>query len=364
MEDHRLVVRPILNNPYARAFCNEFTDPSSKRPKYVFGTNDYAKSIADYIEVDGFVDDFTGDVSFLDKPIVAVTDLPESALVVSAVMLKLLVAEKRLAKYEFEFLDYYSFERYTDLPLRKPILWNGFAEDFATNRAKYNWMCDLLDDQMSKRQFYNIVNFLYSGDLGFMRGFSNREDEQYFEDFLELRDEGECFLDVGAFDGYTSKEFIKRCPEYRKIYVFEPGEENMLEAKSRLSGFENIEFLQFGLSDSNKLLFFSHGADGSSSTIVGQGDIEVQVKRLDDLDIEPATFIKMDVEGGESFVLEGAKNTILTTHPRLAVSAYHQAGDYWRIPEQIFNIRDDYSVYLRHYTEGLDETVIFFIPKK
>jgi hypothetical protein len=43
---------------------------------------------------------------------------------------------------------------------------------------------------------------------------------------------------------------------------------------------------------------------------------------------------------------------------------YHQASDLWRIPQEIFSIRDDYTIYLRHYTEGVTETVMFFMPKK
>ena len=72
----------------------------------------------------------------------------------------------------------------------------------------------------------------------------------------------------------------------------------------------------------------------------------------------------MDIEGAESFAIEGAKETILKCHPKLALSVYHKKDDFWKIPEQIFNIRKDYDIYLRHYTEGTDETVMYFIPKE
>ena len=71
----------------------------------------------------------------------------------------------------------------------------------------------------------------------------------------------------------------------------------------------------------------------------------------------------MDIEGAEGVAIDGAKNTIMKCHPRMAICVYHKADDLWKIPEQIFSIRDDYKIYLRHYTEGVDETVIFFIPK-
>ena len=37
---------------------------------------------------------------------------------------------------------------------------------------------------------------------------------------------------------------------------------------------------------------------------------------------------------------------------------------FWKILEQVLAIRDDYDIYMRHYTEGTNETVIFFIPNK
>ena len=94
------------------------------------------------------------------------------------------------------------------------------------------------------------------------------------------------------------------------------------------------------------------------------GDIEINVDKLDSLVNEQTTYIKMDIEGAEAFAIEGAESTILRDHPRLAICVYHKVDDLWKIPEQVLKIRDDYKLYLRHYTEGVDETVMFFIPKE
>jgi hypothetical protein len=80
--------------------------------------------------------------------------------------------------------------------------------------------------------------------------------------------------------------------------------------------------------------------------------------------LDGVTFIKMDIEGSECNALAGAHETICRCHPRLAVAVYHHAGDLWRIPQLVLATRDDYSLYLRHYTEGVVETVMFFIPQK
>lgn len=71
----------------------------------------------------------------------------------------------------------------------------------------------------------------------------------------------------------------------------------------------------------------------------------------------------MDIEGAENEAIEGAKKTIMRCHPVLAISVYHKADDLWKIPNQVLEIRNDYKIYLRHYTEGIAETVMFFVPK-
>ena len=71
----------------------------------------------------------------------------------------------------------------------------------------------------------------------------------------------------------------------------------------------------------------------------------------------------MDIEGSESLAIQGAKETILKYHPRLAICVYHKGTDYIEIPKRVLEIRDDYDVFLRHYTEGINETVMFFMPQ-
>ncbi len=72
----------------------------------------------------------------------------------------------------------------------------------------------------------------------------------------------------------------------------------------------------------------------------------------------------MDIEGAEYDALRGAEQTISEHHPRLAISVYHRVDDLRRIPELVLSYRSDYDLFLRHYTEGVTETVMFFIPRK
>lgn len=76
---------------------------------------------------------------------------------------------------------------------------------------------------------------------------------------------------------------------------------------------------------------------------------------------EEATFIKMDIEGSESEALKGAKDTITTYKPRLAISIYHKPEDILELPEIILSYRPDYQFYMRHYSLGAPDTVLYAV---
>ncbi|MHA1381638.1 MAG: FkbM family methyltransferase [Candidatus Helarchaeota archaeon] len=327
----------------ARKFCNDFFHGAM--PKFILGINEYAADISKKVEVDGFIDEFTTEKEYLGKPIIhSLKDLPKKSLVVSAVTMATTTANKKLSKLGVRYLDYFRFRIYSGLKLIqvKCHFHDDFVNDFNINRRKYEWIYSLLEDEESRRIFTKIANFRLSNDLKYMRGFVFSPEIQYFEDFLKLNSEGEVFIDVGSFDGYTCLEFIKRCPNYDEIHVFEPDPRNFNKVKERLKKFNNIFYHNYGLS--NKAQNLRINSQGSSSYISFNGDIRIEVKRLDDVLKGPITFIKMDIEGWEAFALEGAKQTIIKNHPRLAICVYHRFDDFWRIPKQVMAYWDKYHI--------------------
>jgi len=120
---------------------------------------------------------------------------------------------------------------------------------------------------------------------------------------------------------------------------------------------------KFGLSDKEEILRFS-GENGSASKISETGSDSISVKPLDSFEISRIDFIKMDLEGWELHALKGARRAILKNHPILAISAYHHPQDFISIFNFVLSIRKDYDIYLRHYTEGWTESILYFSPKK
>lgn len=341
-------------------FCSSFVkDPGNR---YVFGCNAWAKSIAEYVPIDAFIDDFTTDKTFSGRPIIKSKQIPKDARVVSAVVLgRPITVQRKLNRMGIACIDYFNFKRISKLPIKDVLFMDSFSEEYLSNEAFYRSLRTLLADMRSKTTLDDIINFRMSQNLDYMKGYLNSEWRQYFEPFLGLKSAGERFADVGSYDGYTSQQFINRFPDFECIDIFEPLPGNMKEIKKRLKKFSNINFHTFGAS--NKMTRLSFRSSGSSSSVHAYGDIDILVKPIDTSLAKPPTFIKMDIEGSELYAIEGAKRTIVEHHPKLAISVYHKVDDLRKIPELIMSYREDYSIYIRHYTEGITETVMFFIPK-
>jgi len=117
-----------------------------------------------------------------------------------------------------------------------------------------------------------------------------------------------------------------------------------------------------GLSNKIDQLNFNENS-GSSSSIIKNGQNIISTSTLDLLISEPVSFIKMDIEGWEMKAIEGCINHIINDTPKLAITVYHNASDFIEIPKYILSFNNNYNIYLRHYTSGWSETVMYFVPK-
>ena len=100
---------PDRGSTRATEFCSKFLHDRSL-PRLVLGTNKWADSIADAVDIDAFIDDFSSSSMHAGKPVLKTEAAPRNALVVSAVVLgRPLTAARRLDEFGLENLDYYAF---------------------------------------------------------------------------------------------------------------------------------------------------------------------------------------------------------------------------------------------------------------
>lgn len=186
---------------------------------------------------------------------------------------------------------------------------------------------------------------------------------QYF-DLPQLQMKNEYFVDAGAFNGDTSSYFFQHV-KGGHAYVFEPNPEQLASARTRLKAYPHAEFFPYGLYDENQVIrFASCSSDAGSAQISPNGDLEIEVRKLDDvLQDRKVTFIKMDIEGSELAALRGAEQIIRRQKPKLAICVYHKPEDMWEIPELLLEYCPQYRFYLRHYSITHTETVLYAIPE-
>ncbi len=229
------------------------------------------------------------------------------------------------------------------------------------NSGTWQEIYDTLEDETSRRTLMDVLLFRLTADPSYMRSYSVRIHDQYFEEFMEYQKE--VFVDAGAFDGDTTEEFSNRYPDYKKVLIFEPSMRNMQLARQRLANLRDLTYFPIGLSDTAGHLSFDQ-EKGSASSVSSSGEDQIPVDSLDTVVSEPVTFIKMDLEGWELPALKGAERHLREDKPKLAIAVYHDAPDLRHIFRFIQSFKHDYQVYLRHYTQGWSETIMFFTPRK
>lgn len=192
--------------------------------------------------------------------------------------------------------------------------------------------------------------------------------QPYFPlDIFSLSEE-EVFVDCGAYDGDTIKDFLQLQKSFAgKIIALEPDPQNFLclqnfastlpvDIKKRVTVLPLAAGRQGG-----KLRFEAMGTE--SSNISDTGDMEVYCLPLDEVlsDCIP-TFLKMDIEGAEMDALAGARKVIRDTTPILAICVYHRQDDLWQIPLFIQSLSDQYRFFLRPYLEAGWDSICYAVP--
>ena len=238
------------------------------------------------------------------------------------------------------------------------------AKVFKNNCEDFVWLYENLADYKSKFILYSILNNYYNFDFYNLGKVTNDIFKHYFDlDILKLQ-QNEVFVDVGAYVGDTTLDFInsygKDC--YKKIYCYEMTKKSLFFARKNLEKFHNIIFKNYAVSDVNGTIFLNENNYSSSANQVSDsGNIEVKCVSLDNDIKENITTIKMDIEGGEKKALKGCKNHITNETPNLLISIYHNNSDIIEIPKIIASYNNNYKFYLRYYGGPLYATEIVLI---
>ncbi|MHB8138828.1 MAG: FkbM family methyltransferase [Smithellaceae bacterium] len=230
---------------------------------------------------------------------------------------------------------------------------------------------DILEDERSKEIMLTLVRNWFDFDvnaIGYEEIFTN---DQYYPAGIIKLSEKEVFVDVGAYNGDTVIDFLKKTKnKFESIFAFELDKKNFKEMESTVDKLDinlkkKIRLYNLGLLDEEKSVYYETGGSGMQSTfinVINTANDSGKTARLSDIiKDEKVTFIKMDIEGSEPQALSGAEEIIKKQKPKLAICVYHKPEHLWEIPLYLKKIVPGYKIYFRHHTPLEYETVCYAV---
>ena len=147
---------------------------------------------------------------------------------------------------------------------------------------------------------------------------------------------GMTVYDIGANVGFHALSAARRIGPDAKVICFEPLSENakQIDYNAASNNFTNIQVITtaLGSAEGEAAFWTSKQPTWGKLTSVGTKpdkfakEVKVKICRLDtvvdDLKLPSPELIKMDVEGAEMDVLEGARQTLERYHPTLLIEAH------------------------------------------
>lgn len=262
-----------------------------------------------------------------------------------------------------EYIFYLEDKHIFDGVWYEPDVYHSFL---LTYKEQLNGIFDKLEDEKSKEVMSYMIKAHYTGNISCFEEIYSPD--QYFPEGIIKLNEEEVFVDGGAYVGDTLEKFIEKVDaRYKRTYSFEPTkaifDEMVLLKENKYQNDPRIQLFQKGLHSQNQTIgFMEYDEQAYSNTIIDNDEgARIEVVAVDQVIDEEVTFIKLDIEGAEIEALKGARNTILKSKPKLAISIYHKYDDILTIPEYIMSLGLDYKLYLRHHGRNSCETVLYAV---
>ena len=142
--------------------------------------------------------------------------------------------------------------------------------------------------------------------------------------------EGDTVIDVGAYVGMFSIKAAQQVRGEGRVYAVEPSQVNYAYLAANAFGNDTITRVSVALGDCTNYGRLTTSDASPCHQLTerrDKGTEEVRIETMDDmvarLEIDKVDFIKIDAEGSELKVLQGATNTLGNNRLHLAIAAYH-----------------------------------------
>ena len=158
-------------------------------------------------------------------------------------------------------------------------------------------------------------------------------------------------LDIGAHVGFWLKDLQDA---FTMVYAFEPISD-VRECLKKNVEKDNYLLFDFGLGDKNEKVMVNYIPEETGNTYVSdQGNREIEIRRLDEIKLPKIDYIKIDAEGYEIKVLQGAEGLITRDEPYIHVE----------VKEKILERHGLTAVDIDRYFEEIDYKKVYRIKSE
>jgi FkbM family methyltransferase len=156
--------------------------------------------------------------------------------------------------------------------------------------------------------------------------FSTYEPEQTML-FINKLKEGDVVFDVGAHIGYYTLLSSEIVGSAGKVVAFEPDPKNSYYLRKHIciNRTDNVTIVNKAVTENDGYTCFEQGSGTGTGHVSGTGSLRIETISIDSYiektGVVPA-FIKIDTEGAEVMVLNGAKRLLSSKRPVIFLSTH------------------------------------------
>lgn len=227
----------------------------------------------------------------------------------------------------------------------------------------------VLVDQLS-RKVYTEFNKLKK-EFGISKiPYSSRE---VVSEFIDFANHGITFIDCGAYDGDTIRDFVKSsADEFRKVIGIEPDRKNFAALKAYVKNnfFDEARFelINKAIWFNNEGIYFSEMETMESKITLDNTATKVESITIEELVTQNAisgpVLVKLDLEGFEESILEECIDKIINQNVSFIVSAYHTPVELNNLIKIFSKYATGFNFYLRCHGFNGEDLNLYAIQKK
>lgn len=237
--------------------------------------------------------------------------------------------------------------RIPDVPLYGGELFD--MEYFRVHRQDLSDTAKLFADSRSVSLFYDAVNFRLTGKTKYL---ADTEDTVVTLSALFEGQFIDTMIDGGAFKGDSAAEYIEAVHP-KTILAAEADPKTFAKLSLYAENEKRSDVIPINaalLDRDGEVEYISSGSRGSGKD--GQNHRaktkSIPCRKIDSLvSGRQIDLIKLDVEGAEEFAIAGARGTIKTHTPNMAVSLYHRTDDLYTLVNTVHELLPNHRLYLR-----------------